>query len=83
MNYKAVSTTEFRNNLSDLMTDVYKGQTLLVKKRGQLRMVMINLDSYEDLLAASDPANLKVICEARQQYSSGDMISFNEVFVVL
>lgn len=80
MTTKTIDATDLRNNLGDAMTSVYKGQTLLVKKRGQLKVAMIDLDTYEDLLVAADPKQLKIIQEARKQYSSGDTLSFDEVF---
>lgn len=83
MTTKTIDSTDLRNNLSNAITSVHKGQTLLVKKRGQLQVAMINLDTYEDLLAASDPVNLKNIQLARTQYKSGDTLRFDEVFAGL
>jgi PHD/YefM family antitoxin component YafN of YafNO toxin-antitoxin module len=80
MTTKTIDATDLRNNLSDAMSSVGKGQTLIVKKRGQLKVAMIDLDSYEDLLAASDPDTLKQVQEARNQYKNGDTVAFDEVF---
>ena len=83
MTTKTIDATDLRNNLGDAMTAVHKGQTLIVKKRGQLKVAMIDLDTYEDLLAASDPATLKQVQDARKQYKEGDTFTFDEVFAGL
>lgn len=83
MTTKTIDATDLRNNLGDAIATVHKGQTLIVKKRGQLKVAMIDLDTYEDLLAASDPATLKQIQDARKQYQNGDTFTFDEVFAGL
>ncbi len=80
MTTKTIDATDLRNNLADALSSVRAGKTLLVKRRGQLKVAMIDLDTYEDLLAASDPKSLAAIKEARSQYAKGDSLSFDEVF---
>lgn len=80
MTTKTIDATDLRNNLSEALETIASGQTVLVKKRGKLRVAMIDLDQYEDLLAASDPENLRAIKEARAEYAAGDVLSFDEVF---
>lgn len=80
MSTKTIDATDLRNNLSDALRAVTDGQTLLVKKRGMLQVAMIDLDSYEDLLAAGNPKNLRAIKEARAQYAEGTVLGFDEVF---
>lgn len=80
MAIRTVDTTNLRNNLSDALRYVRGGETLLVKKRGKLQVAVIDLDAYEDLLAASDPNNLKAIKQARKEYKRGEVLEFDEVF---
>lgn len=80
MTTKTIDTTDLRNNMSDALRVVSGGQTLVVKKHGKAQAALIDIDTYEDLLAASNPENLQAINEARKQYESGDVLSFDEVF---
>lgn len=80
MTVKTIDATDLRNNLSDAMSFVAAGQPLIVKKRGLDRVVMIDLDAYEDYLAAQDPEYIKSIAEARAQYKNGEVFSLEEAF---
>lgn len=80
MTTKTIDATDLRNNLSQALLSIAGGETLLVKKRGKLQVAMVDLDRYEDLLAASNPKNLQAIKEARAQYAAGNVLSFDEVF---
>ncbi len=77
MTIKTIDATVLRNNLSDAMDAVTSGQALIVKKRGKDRVVMIDVDAYEDYLAAQDPEYLKSIAEARAEK---EVYSPEEVF---
>lgn len=80
MTTKTIDTTDLRNNMSDALKIVAEGEALVIKKRGKAKAALIDIDTYEDLLAASNPENLKAIKEARLQYEKGDVLSFDEVF---
>lgn len=80
MAIKTIDATDLRNHLSDALQSVHDGETLLVKKRGKLQAAVVDLDQYEDLLAASDPKNVQAIKKARAEYERGDVLSFDEVF---
>ncbi len=80
MTTKTIDTTDLRNNMSDALKVVSDGQTLVIKKRGKAQAAIIDIDTYEDLLAASNPQNLQAIKEARAQYEHGEVLSFDEVF---
>ena len=67
MTFKTIDTTDLRNNLSEVIDSVKSGETIIVKKRGKMRVVMVDLDDYEDLLAVSDPEYVKSIVEARAE----------------
>ena len=80
MTTKTIDGTSVWNGMADAMKEVNGGQTLLVKRQGKLEAELIDLDTYEDLLAASKPSNLETIKDARAQYAKGDVLSFDEVF---
>jgi PHD/YefM family antitoxin component YafN of YafNO toxin-antitoxin module len=80
MTTKTIDATDLRNNLGEAIDIAAAGDTLLVKKRGKLRVAMINLDRYEDLLAASDPDYRRSIAEARAQYQKGEVFTLEEAF---
>lgn len=84
MSTKTIDATDLRNNLSGALESVTEGQTLLVKKRGKMHSVIIDIDRFEDLLAANDPEYLKTIQEARaskERFSADDVFGsvWNEV----
>lgn len=80
MNKKTIDVTDLRNNLSDALSAVDCGQTLLVRRRGKLQAALIDLDTYEDLLEASQPESAKIIKKARAEYERGETLTFDEVF---
>ena len=53
--------------------------TLIINRRGKRSYVLVDLDCYEDLLAASSPEYLVDIAQARQRAKQGDTLSLNEV----
>lgn len=65
MTVKTIDATDLRNNLGVAIDTVKPGSALIVKKRGKLRVAIIDLDEYEDILAARDPEYLKSIVKAR------------------
>lgn len=77
MTVKTIDSTDLRNNLGEAIDSIKPGHALIVKKRGKMRVAMIDLDEYEDMLAASDPEYLKSIAEAR---ASKERYTMEEVF---
>lgn len=80
MNTKTIDSTDLRNNLSSTIDAVTSGQTLIVKKRGKEQVAIIDIDTYEDLLEASNPEYLKSIKKAREEYKKGEVFSLEDVF---
>lgn len=80
MTTKTIDSTDLRNNLSDAIETVMAGQNLIVKKRGKDQVAIIDIDLFEDYLAAQDPEYLKGIAEAREQYKRGEVFTMEEVF---
>lgn len=66
MSTKNIEATVLRNNLSDAIKAVTSGDTLVLNKRGKPQAVILNIEDYEDYLAAQDPEYIKGIAEARK-----------------
>lgn len=77
---KTIDTTDLRNNLGKVISSVAAGETLIVKKRGKDQVAIIDIDTYEDLLEAANPAYLKSIKTAREEYKSGKVFGVEDVF---
>jgi PHD/YefM family antitoxin component YafN of YafNO toxin-antitoxin module len=77
MGNKTLTVSELRTNLADSLDSIKNDDVLIVTRRGKKEKAIIDLDKLEDLLAASDPAYLKLIKEARE---SKDYFSHDEVF---
>lgn len=80
MTTKTIDSTDLRNNMSDALDTVKAGETLIVKRRGKDQVAIIDIDLFEDYLAAQDPAYLASIREAREQYKNGEVFTHEEVF---
>ncbi|HEX4662274.1 MAG TPA: type II toxin-antitoxin system Phd/YefM family antitoxin [Candidatus Saccharimonadales bacterium] len=77
MSTKTISASDLRSNLSDALEAVGSDDVLIVTRRGKKERAIVDLDKLEDLLAATDPAYLRTIKEARQ---SKEYFSHDEVF---
>lgn len=84
MTNKIVPSTTLRSYLPDVLKEVSsKKDYLLITKRNKPVSVIVNLDLFEDLLAASNSKYLKSIKEARQDYKKGRLFTHGEVFGAL
>lgn len=63
---KTIDSTSLRNHLKDALASVKEGQTLIVKSRGKDSAVIIDIEKFEDYLAAQNPEYVKSINEARK-----------------
>ena len=77
MSAKTISVSDLRNGLADALDAVNSNDILIVTRRGKKERAIIDLDKLEDLLAASDPAYLQSIQEARE---SKEYLSHDDVF---
>lgn len=77
MGTKTLTVSELRSNLADSLDAIENDEILIVTRRGKKEKAIIDLDSLEDLLAASNPDYLEVIREARK---SKDYFSHEDVF---
>ena len=79
MKVKFINSTKLRQNLADIFRVLDGDTTLIISRRGKQTHALIDIDAYEDLLAASNPEYLKDIAQARQQVASGDILNYSEV----
>lgn len=77
MNTKTISVAKLRSNLSDALDSLDDESVLVVTKRGKDQVAIVDIDKFEDLLAASNPKYIKSIEEARK---SDRFFSHEEVF---
>jgi len=78
---QTVTTTTLRNNLADVLAEVSEGRDyLLVTKKGNPISALVNLDFFEDLLAATSSKYLKSIKKAREEYKRGEIYTHEQVF---
>lgn len=76
-----VSSTVLRNHLADTLSEVSKKKDfLLVAKKGKITSAIVDIDFFEDLLALTDKDYLKSIKEARDDYKTGRVKTFEDVF---
>ncbi len=64
---KVIDSSNVRKDLSAVL-DMIKNdkEIVLVKRHGKVESAMINIDEFEDMLAAQDPKYLKSIADARK-----------------
>lgn len=75
-----VNATVLRNNLADTLKEVKKKDYLLVAKRGDITSAIVDIDYFEDLLAATSPKYIESIKRAREDIKKGRVKTFEEVF---
>ena len=80
MGAKSITATNLRSNLAAALNSVSKNDVLIITRRGKKERAIVDIDKYEDLLAASDPGYLASIKKAREQYKKGEVISFSDAF---
>ena len=80
MGAKTITATNLRSNLSAALNSVSKNDVLIITRRGKKERAIVDIDKYEDLLAASDPEYLASIKRAREEYKKGEVVSFNDAF---
>ncbi len=80
MGAKTITASNLRSNLATALNSVGKNDVLIVTRRGKKERAIVDLDKFEDLLAAGDPKYLSSIKKAREQYKKGEVVSFNEAF---
>lgn len=76
-----VRAATLRDHLSDVLKDIAgEKDYFIVTNRGKPVSAIVNLDFFEDLLAATSPEYLKSVKEARNDYEKGRTFSHEDVF---
>ncbi len=77
MGTQTITTTDLRDNMAEALDGVSGDTVLVVTRRGKPEKAILDLDTFEDLLAAHNPEYLTVIQKARQ---SKELFSHEDVF---
>lgn len=78
---KSVKAATLREHLSDVLNEVSRSKGyLIVTKRGRPVSALVNLDFFEDLLAATSPEYVESVKEARADYQTGRVFTHEDVF---
>lgn len=78
---KIIQVSTLRKNLADVLSEIEKKRDfLIIGRKGNAVSALVNLDFFEDLLAAHSPNYLKSIKEARKDAKKGRLYTHHEVF---
>lgn len=78
---KTVNVSKLRSHVKDVLLQVKKSKNpLIVTERGVASSVIVDIDSYEDLLVGKDRAYLVSIRKARAEYKKGAFLEMEDVF---
>ncbi|MBI2008816.1 type II toxin-antitoxin system Phd/YefM family antitoxin [Candidatus Saccharibacteria bacterium] len=80
MGTKTIGASKLRSNLAAALNSLGGNDVLIVTRRGKKERAIVDIDKYEDLLAASDPQYLASIKKAREEYKKGEVVNFNDAF---
>ncbi len=80
MSTKTIAAAKFRENFAGTLNAVGDDDVVIITRRGKKERVLVDVDKFEDLLAASDPEYIKSIVKAREEAKSGNVFTFEEVF---
>lgn len=78
---RMIPATTLRHHLSGALKTLASGDKfLLLTKRNKPVSALVNLDFFEDLLAATSKAYRQSIREAREDYKKGRVLTHGDVF---
>lgn len=80
MSTKTIAAAKFRNNFASTLDSINDDDVVIVTRRGKKERVILDIDRFEDLLAANNPEYLKSIEKARKEAQNGEVFSMEEVF---
>lgn len=80
MTVKVIDATVLRANLGDVISEAKKGNIIEIRRRGKGEVAMIDLDLFEDWLAAQDSKYIKSIKQARSDAAAGKTVGFEDVY---
>ena len=78
---RIIQSSDLRNHLADALNSLSgKQRYLLVARNQEIHAALVDLDFFEELLAARSPEYRKSIREARKNFERGEVASHEEVF---
>ncbi len=81
MTYRTIPATTLRHHLADALKAVAASRKFMViTKKNKPVSAIVDIDFFEDLLAAAGPEYVRSIREARQDYKKGRTLSHDQVF---
>jgi len=80
MSIDNVQATVLRNSLSDVLDAMKQKDVMLIRRRSDVDVALVNIDLLEDLLEMHDKNYVNSIKEARRQAKEGKVSTFDEVF---
>ncbi|HNT29713.1 MAG TPA: type II toxin-antitoxin system Phd/YefM family antitoxin [bacterium] len=79
-----IPVSTLRENLATALDAITNNKEyLLIKNRNKITSAIVDIDLFEDLLAAANHKYLETIKTAREQYRKGQVYSHDEVFGAL
>lgn len=76
-----IQTTTLRDNLSQIIDALSEERGfLVVTRKGRPVSALVNIDTFEDLLAKNSPSYLKDIKQARREYKKGNFLTHEKLF---
>lgn len=76
-----IPAATLRQHLADALKSIAGSKKfLLVTKNDRPVSALVDIDFFEDLLAATSPEYVKSIQEARQDYKKGRFLTHQQVF---
>jgi len=81
MNYSTIPATTLRNHLADALKSLHgRSKFLLVTRKNRPVSVLVDIDLFEDLLAATSREYLGSIRQAREDHRKGRVLTHAQVF---
>ncbi len=77
MSITETNMASLRSNLADALDSVAGGNVVIVKRRGKPDAALIDVDAFEDFIAATNPRLTKKVSKARTEE---DTLGFESVF---
>lgn len=78
---KLIPAATLRTHMADALKSISGGEHfLLVTRKNKPVSALVNLDFFEDLLAAASKEYRKSIREARDDYKKGRLLTHHDIF---
>lgn len=76
-----IQTATLRENLSQIIDTLSEGKGfMIVTRKGKPVSALVNIDTFEDMLAKTSSVYLKDIKDARREYKNGNFLTHKKLF---